>query len=367
MESYVIRNVKYITNENVDIIIKNGIIHGITNAGTGEGDKIYDCSGMFISSGWIDLHVHAFSKLDPYGDLIDEVGIKQGVTTVVDAGSCGADQFAELMMKQEQSKTNLFAFLNISTVGLSRMDELSDLDLIDQQKIFQTINKYPNHIIGLKARMSKSVIGRKGLQPLRMARKIADKTSLPLMIHIGSSPPLIEEIILYLKRRDIITHYLNNKSNGIFDENNLPKQQVIKAIQDGILLDVGHGSASFSFSVAEMAKKHGIHFDTISTDIYRRNRLYGPVYNMETTLTKFLYLGYPLCKIIHAVTKTPAQFLNKPELGRIKIGDQANLTLFTVENKSIKLTDSEGNTRHAQQKITAKGVVSNGEFITYET
>src|SRR5690625_2862837 len=123
MESYVIRNVKYITNENVDIIIKNGIIHGITNAGTGEGDKIYDCSGMFISSGWIDLHVHAFSKLDPYGDLIDEVGIKQGVTTVVDAGSCGADQFAELMMKQEQSKTNLFAFLNISTVGLSRMDE----------------------------------------------------------------------------------------------------------------------------------------------------------------------------------------------------------------------------------------------------
>jgi len=367
METYVIRNAQYITGEKIDIIIKNGFIHEITTARTGKGDKIYDCSDTYISSGWIDLHTHAFSKHHPYGDHIDEIGIKQGVTTVVDAGSCGAKQISELIAEAKQSKTNVFAFLNISQIGLERIDELSNLKWINQEKVIKAINDYPHFIVGLKARMSKSVVGTNGLRPLKIAHQIADQTSLPMMVHIGSKPPLIEEIVLHLQKNDIITHYLNNKANGFLNEKGIPKKQLVQALHDGILLDVGHGSASFSFSVAEMAKKHDIHFHTISTDIYRENRLHGPVFSLANTLTKFLYLGYSLHEVIRAVTETPAKILNRPELGNIQTNTLANLTLFTIEDKPNILIDSEGDRRNFNKKITVQGVVINGEFISYKT
>lgn len=84
---------------------------------------------------------------------------------------------------------------------------------------------------------------------------------------------------------------------------------------------------------------------------------------MSHVLTKFLYLGYPLEEVIAAVTTHAANWLEKPELGRIQIGDVANLTLFTVENEPTTLVDSEGDKRIADQIIQAKGVVVNGSLI----
>ena len=75
----------------------------------------------------------------------------------------------------------------------------------------------------------------------------------------------------------------------------------------------------------------GIKFNTISTDIYRENRINGPVYSMSNVLTKFLHLGYSLEEVVNGVTINAARWLQRPELGRIEIGDKANLTLFSVE------------------------------------
>jgi dihydroorotase len=84
---------------------------------------------------------------------------------------------------------------------------------------------------------------------------------------------------------------------------------------------------------------------------------------MSHVLSKFLYLGYSLEEIIDAVTVNAAKWLNKPELGRISVGDLANLTLFTVEDGVTSLLDSEGEERKAEQKIVVKGVVINGEHV----
>lgn len=362
-ERFVLRNVKRVNEEKIDIVIENGKITEITKAGSGRGQQVFDYSGVYVSSGWIDLHVHAFPDFDPYGDEIDEIGVKQGVTTIVDAGSCGADRIADLVAGRERAKTNLFAFLNISRIGLKRVDELSNLEWIDKDKVVQAANEYKEAIVGLKARISKSVVRDSGIEPLRIARALSSETSLPLMVHIGSGPPNIEEVIPLLEKRDVITHYLNGKQNNLFDEKGNPLQVLKDAIERGVHLDVGHGTASFSFKVAEAAKRHHIGLDTISTDIYRRNRLNGPVYNMANVLTKFLYLGYHLEEVIAAVTTHAADWLKKPELGRIEVGDVANLTLFTVQNNPITLIDSEGDKRISEKRIEAKGVVANGKFI----
>ncbi|GGH76348.1 dihydroorotase [Pullulanibacillus pueri] len=344
-------------------MIEDGRIAKVTKAGCGQGEQVLNYSGCYVSSGWIDLHVHAFSEFEPYGDELDEIGIRQGVTTVVDAGSCGADRIRDLFLSAEESQTNLLAFLNISRIGLQRVDELSNLTWIDKHKVLEAVQNYSQKIVGLKARISHSVVQDKGIKPLHIARELSEATSLPLMVHIGSAPPDIEDIMPLLQARDVVTHYLNGKSNNLFLKSGKPREVLREAIKRGVHLDVGHGTASFSFKVAEAARRHGIGLDTISTDIYRGNRLNGPVYGMAHVLTKFLYLGYPLQEIIDAVTLHAAGWLNRPELGRIKVGDSANLTLFIVKDEPTELTDSEGEVRVAKQRLDARGVVVNGRLI----
>lgn len=365
-ERIVLSHVKYVSGEEIDIIIENGRIAEVTPAGDGRGDRTVDGLGAYVSSGWIDMHVHAFPEFDPYGDEMDEIGIKQGVTTIIDAGSCGADRIAELASNSEQAKTRVYAFLNISRIGLARIDELSRLEWIDRNKAVQAVEKYSDFIVGLKARISRSVVGESGVEPLRIARELSGDTGLPLMVHIGSGPPDIEEVIPLLQRKDVITHYLNGKKNNLFDAEGNALQVLVDAIDRGVHLDVGHGTASFSFQVAEAAQRQGIGLNTISTDIYRGNRVNGPVYSMSRVLSKFLYLGYKLEEIIAAVTTNAADWLGKPELGRIQVGDTANLTLFTVENRQEELVDSEGEKRVTERVIDAKGVVVNGEIIECE-
>ncbi|MWC28835.1 amidohydrolase/deacetylase family metallohydrolase [Paenibacillus sp. MMS18-CY102] len=349
--------------EPMDIVIEQGKIAELLAAGEGNGDEVLDCSGQFVSSGWIDLHVHAFAELEPYGDEIDEIGVKQGVTTIVDAGSCGADQIDDLAASRATAKTNLLALLNVSKIGLKRVDELSNMAWIDLGQAVNAVQRHPDFIVGLKARMSGSVIGENGLKPLIAARELSVRTGLPLMVHIGSKPPGIEGIVPLLADQDVITHYLNGKKNRLFDDHGKPLQVLADALKRGVQLDVGHGTASFSFEVAEAAKANHVPLHTISTDIYRGNRLNGPVYNLSLVLTKFLHIGYALEEVIAAVTSHAAAWLRRPELGRIQVGEPANLTLYTVTAENVELVDSEGVRRTATQRIQAKGAYIHGQFI----
>lgn len=360
----VLRNLRLVDGRTVDISIQDGIITAITPPGQAEGRTLLDCSGLYGSSGWIDLHVHAVPELDPYGDVIDEIGVKQGVTTVVDAGSCGADRIGAFYSASLLADTRVFALLNISRIGLTRTDELSKLDWIDRNCALAAVEAYPEFIVGLKARISQSVVKDSGIQPLKLARTLSDEMKLPLMVHIGSAPPAISEVLELLRAGDVITHYLNGKANNLFQADGRPLQELLDAVARGVRLDVGHGTASFSFRVAEQAKAAGIRLNTISTDIYRGNRLNGPVYSMADVLTKFLYLGYSLEEVIRAVTSSAAAWLGKPELGQIRVGEQANLTLFSLEAGEKQLKDSEGDVRTANHYIEAKGVFVNGSLIT---
>ncbi|MFS0868692.1 amidohydrolase/deacetylase family metallohydrolase [Paenibacillus xylanilyticus] len=360
----VLRNLQLVDGRIVDIAIQDGVITSIAPSGQAEGEIGLDCSGLYVSSGWIDLHVHAVPELDPYGDEIDEIGVKQGVTTLVDAGSCGADRIGTLYIARLKADTRVFALLNISRIGLERTDELSQLEWIDRAKALEAAAAYPDFIVGLKARISQSVVKDSGIEPLKLARTLSEETKLPLMVHIGSAPPLVSEVLELLQPGDVITHYLNGKPNNLFHADGTPLQGLLDAAARGVHLDVGHGTASFSFRIAEQAKAAGIALNTISTDIYRGNRLNGPVYSMSNVLTKFLVLGYSLEEVIRAVTSSAAEWLGKPELGQIRVGQQANLTLFALEAGEKQLMDSEGNVRVAKHYIEAKGVFANGSLIT---
>lgn len=363
MKTTVLRQAKLLSGETADLCLHGDTIAGWAEAGTIQAaDEMIDCSGWYVSPGWTDMHVHAFADFTPYGDEIDEIGVKQGVTTIVDAGSCGADRIGELAGRSETALTRLMAFLNISRIGLLRVDELSDMAWIDESLNLQALHEYRDFLVGWKARISSSVVGHNGIKPLQAAVRLSDASGKPIMVHIGSGPPAISDIVGMLRSGDIITHYLHGKSNGLF-EGGKPIPALTEALIRGVCLDVGHGSASFSFETAEAAKACGIPLGTISTDIYRGNRENGPVYSLSHVLSKLLHIGYSLKEVIDAVTIRPASLLGRPELADLSPGCKANITLFSLERGQTVLTDSSGGRRTANQMIKARGAIINGSFI----
>ena len=119
------------------------------------------------------------------------------------------------------------------------------MEWIDKEKVIEAVEKYKDVIVGLKARMSKSVVCDSGIEPLHVARSLSRETSLPIMVHIGSAPPRIEEVVPLLEKDDVITHYLNGKENNLFDEEGKPLPVLLDAVNRGVHLDVGHGMLVF--------------------------------------------------------------------------------------------------------------------------
>lgn len=354
MFDLLIKNGKQINGEKVEVAIKDGVILNVDKTIEAAAEKVIDLAGAhYLSAGWIDDHVHCYEKMTLYYDYPDEIGVKKGVTTVIDAGTTGAENIGDFYELTKQVKTNVYALINISKWGIVEQDELADLTKIQADLVHDRLKELPQFIVGIKARMSKTVIGENGITPLELAKNIQrENQNLPLMIHIGSAPPELQEILAVLEEGDILTHCFNGKPNGILDKETDQIKDFAKAgYEKGIVFDIGHGTDSFNFHVAEVALNAGIKATSISTDIYHRNRENGPVYDLATTMEKLRVVGYSWEEILDKVTSVPAKYFDLEKKGRLAAGYDADLTIFDVSNGEKILTDSNGYTRTAKELI----------------
>jgi len=354
MYDLIIKNARLVTEEIIWVGITGGKIVKIADIILEQALEVLDLGGdYYFSAGWIDCHVHCYEKLDLYYDFPDEIGIFSGVTSVIDAGSTGADNIADFYEVSRLVRTNVFALLNISRTGIVAQNELANLDNINSDAVKKVVVKFPDFIVGFKARMSKTVIGDNGLKPLFLAKEIQKvNNNLPLMIHIGSSPPLLKEILDVLDSGDVVTHCFHGKANGILkQETKIIKSESLDAYRRGVAFDVGHGTDSFNFEVAGIALESGIKSTTISSDIYIRNRKNGPVYNLATTMEKLLVLGYDLSSIIDQVTISPATLFRLKNKGKIEVGYDADFTIFKIVDKEKMLIDSNGHVLKTKSQI----------------
>ncbi len=238
---------------------------------------------------------------------------------------------------------------------------------IDGEAVQQAVARLPDFIVGLKARISSSVVGKNGVQPLIKAKAIQQETGgLPLMVHIGNNPPNLDQIADLLTTGDIITHCFNGKPNRILTPQGELKAAVKQAIARGVKLDVGHGSASFSFEVARAAIAQGILPDTISSDIYCRNRLAGPVHNLAHVMSKFFSVGMTLPQVIDCVTVNAAAGLRLQRKGQLKVGYDADLTVFSVKEETRPFIDSEGEQVAGEKHLVPLAAVVAGTWIATE-
>ncbi len=345
----------------MDVLVENGRIKAIGSDLEAAGATIVDAQGCLVTPGLIDIHVHCFPGCS-IGLEPDTLGIERGATTIFDAGSSGAYNFEEFKTQYiDRSKTKVFTLLNVSKEGLAAPHELDDLSKIDAEALKQTLAKYPKEIVGLKARASASVVGAMGFEPIRIAADLAHEVAKPLMVHVGNYPPALGEVLNVLDQGDVVTHAYHGKKGGILNADGSIITEALKARARGVLFDIGHGVASFSFKTFKQAMQEGFDCDLISTDLHIEN-YEGPVYNLAAVLSKLLKCGESLENVISKTTSVPARHFGLKDLGELKEGFIGDLSILRLEDCNETVVDSIHEPLTLKKRLTlVKTIYSRGE------
>jgi len=328
---------------------------------------VIDASGMIVTPGLVDIHVHccygiAHLAIDP-----ELICLAKGTTTVLDTGSTGELNFMGFRKYViEKTRTRIFALLNIESLGMieySKPDQKWPSLIMGRDEMFiniegtlDVVKRNRDVILGIKW-------AHHGVEGVKLARKAADQAGCLLMAENHHQP----ETLKYMKKGDIITHLYHGikieQHDGLLNEDGKVQPEFFDAVKRGVIMDVGHGAASFRWPVAEKGIEQGIRPDTISTDLHVGS-FNGPVYDMPTTMSKFLHLGLSLEDVIRASTTRPAEVLGKQGvIGTLKEGACGDVTVMKLIEGKFPLFDVKGEGRICKQRLIAMRVIRNGEIV----
>jgi dihydroorotase len=350
-----------------DIGIKNGQIAAVVaSIAADRAVQRFDASGKLVTPGLIDLHTH-------YGPLISGIGLPSdelvpitATTTGVSAGDAGANTFGALKhWVIGQSRTRLFAFVHISSIGLAgglAPGEMLNIDYAQIDNCAKTLAENPDIVLGVKVRITDNVVGQNGLEPLRRAIRAAEMAGKQyrVMCHIGAAPGSMSDLLDLLRPGDILTHSYTGAGNNVVQNAKL-LPAALAAKQRGVIIDVGHGGGSFDFTVCEPAMQQGLTIDTISSDIHAVS-INTPGYpTLPWVMSKFLSLGLSLDDVVAKTTIEPAKIIGRvPGLGTLQVGAPADVAVLDVIDGPVEFVDTRNNKRAGNKKIVPVLTVRGG-------
>lgn len=331
--------------------------------------KVIDAAGKIVTPGLIDLHCHCYDGGIPDGLLPDDAGVKQGVTTVVDAGSAGQATFGGLPKYViPAARTTVFCFLHLGSQGLSIMPEIRDWQEIDLAATETVIGAYPGLIKGVKLRLVGNTVANAGTRVVEMAKETAGKFGLPIMIHIGDtkrqvSPTLTREFLPLMEKGDILSHVFTGNMGSILLEDGSVMPELRAAAERGVVMDIANGRSNLSFEVARQGMAQGIMPTTLSTDVTSAS-LTALVYGLTVTMSKFLALGLDIKQIIEMTTVNSARALRiEDRKGSLKPGMDADISVLEILSGNWELADSVPEMLRVTELVSPVLVVKAGQVI----
>jgi len=341
-----------------DIAIAGGRIAAVGATLAADAAEVIDARGRLVVPGLIDIHTHYGREKE--GPL---VGLADGVTGWIDAGSQGADRIADIVATARASPQPARVLINIGRAGILPEGDTMDLTLADVAAAKAAIARHRDYIVGIKARLTKGVAA-DDVEVLRRAQEVGSAFNLPVMIHMGQTVSSMSTLLPLLKRGDIVTHMYAPPPHSILDENGRILPEVLAARKRGVWFDVANGrNGHIRWDTVDQIVKTGFWPDTLSTDGNSMSRTTG-VIDFPNVMSKFLMVGMTLAQVVACASLNPSRiFPLFGDRGTLKVGAPADVAILELREGTFEFLDNYNNTRVGPQRLFPSDTVLGGKRV----
>jgi len=363
-----------------DVAIRDGRIAAVAaNILPSSAIEVTDVSGKLVLPGLIDTHGHVYQYVTGrFGLNPDMVGVRSGVTTVVDQGgpSCMTlPGFRHFIV--EPAATQIYAFLSAYLVGGLEGHYYPNLYSpagVDTDATVASAIANKDIVRGIKGHAEIGGFARWGIKVLEMSAEIGRRSELPLYVHFGTlwglpesgangedADTIMERVIPVLRPGDILAHPFTRHPGGFVNRQGEVHSVIRAALDRGLKVDVGHGS-HFSYRIARKALAAGIMPYTLGADMHGYNtEVPAPAgtpaqhyddenhpfrgqarFSLTQAMSSMMALGIPLEDVVPMVTVHPAQMLGLTDrIGALTPGFEANVSVLWDDRGRFILRDNE--------------------------
>ncbi len=342
-----------------DVAISQGRIAAVEPSIAADAADTIDARGKLVVPGLIDIHSHTARSAEGPALVLQD-----GVTGWIDAGSQGADRIAEPIAIARSAPQQGRVLINIGRAGILPEGDTMDLARADVAAARDAIAKNRDFIVGVKARLSETVVGANDVEVLRRSQEVATSFGLPLMIHMGQTKSPMSTLVNLLKRGDIVTHMFAPPPNSIVDDSGHILPEVLAARRRGVWFDIGNGQTGhMRWDTIDLIMKAGFWPDTFSTDWNTNSRTTGVV-DLPNCMSKLLGYGMTVSQAVARATVNAARtFPLFNDRGTLNVGAPADVAILELREGTFEFLDNYKNTITGRQRLFPAGTVLAGKRI----
>src|SRR5271156_4159283 len=358
--------------------------------------EVIDVGGKIVTAGMGDTHAHVYQHVTGrFGLNADMVGVRSGVTTVVDQGgpSCMTiPGFRHFVV--EKSETRVLCFISAYLVGGLEghlYPSLYGPDQVDVKATIRAARANADIVRGVKAHAEIGGASRWGLEVIKLGKRISSELGVPLYIHLGQLWPVkdgatidpdevVAALMPLMEPGDVLAHPFTRHPGGFVSAATGEVHPVVwAALERGVTVDVGHGS-HFSFEMARRTIAAGIRPHTLGADMHgynvrppgtggdaarEENPFFGVApFNLTHAMTELMALGLSLPDIVATVTSNPARMVQmEDKLGALAVGREADISVLNLMRGRFTLSDNSGEKVIADQMLTPAFALRAGKQV----